>query len=314
MKTRCARPHPSPQRDRSSRSPLCRDDVPVTLRALARQVRSCPPASQSSAAQPATRTQLHLFSGQSIRNVACVSGNLATGASAAAEISSARTHPRMTCTRRGRAASPISDLNPLWIAFNAQIVLQSERYRRAPRPRAPACVTTCGACCSARLQRAASGACQRLLPGLPQGGHGNGRSHREDRHPAALSQHHRPGLQGAQQPRGGAERWLPALTQRRRRSNPSGARMTSPLSTPASPWSSTRPPMRSPPRASASAAWVGGAARTAALPLTADAAAPARPHPRDCSSHPALPGESGGPLCCWRALTARRADRQAVDA
>lgn len=44
--------------------------------------------------------QLRWFAGNQIRNAACIGGNIAT-------------------------ASPISDLNPVWIASGASVVLQS---------------------------------------------------------------------------------------------------------------------------------------------------------------------------------------------
>lgn len=50
----------------------------------------------------AVREMLHLFAGQHVRNMATVAGNIAT-------------------------ASPISDLNPIWMAANAKVLLESER-------------------------------------------------------------------------------------------------------------------------------------------------------------------------------------------
>ena len=50
----------------------------------------------------AIRHQIYWFSGTSVRNSASVSGNVAT-------------------------ASPISDLNPVWVALNANFVLVSKK-------------------------------------------------------------------------------------------------------------------------------------------------------------------------------------------
>lgn len=53
----------------------------------------------------AIRTQLRYFAGWQIRNVASVAGNIAT-------------------------ASPISDLNPVWVATNTKLIVQSAQTGR----------------------------------------------------------------------------------------------------------------------------------------------------------------------------------------